>query len=218
VTWERYFGEIARRERLIDDAGVPRCGWIATHTDYDSAPDAPTIERMVLEAEAHKISCAVCKARREYAAMHFAPLPSPPRWWRSHSGSITAFPPWVIPAVIGAIGVGGITAVRVIVALFGASRMSVGMGLAAVGLGIVTGGVAGGSLHSVARALLSKLGEPGDYLTGILLMAGYVAATLAAGALLPGKLAMSAVVLVGLTVIFGLAAARAWRSVFRARS
>jgi hypothetical protein len=216
VTLARYFGEIERRRRLLDAAGVPRCEWIATHVDYDSAPDAPAVERMHDEAQAHAAICPVCKARRDYAEAHFGPRPSFPRWWRV--GSITAFPPWVIPAVVGAIGVGGATALRVIIAVFGPSRIRFAIAIATVGLAILAGGAVGGFVYRMAGALLSKRGGLRHYVTGVVLWAGYVGAFLAMFALWPGQLPTlgprEGIELVGLTVAIGLAGGHAWRRIF----
>jgi len=207
VTWAHYFGEIERRSRLMDAAGVPRCEWMATPRDLD-------------EAQAHQAACPVCKTRRDYANAHFGPRPPFPRWWRSGNGSfsIVALPPWVIPAVFGAVGVGGITAVRVITALFGPTRPSFGIGLVTIGLAILAGSAAGGLLYKMAAAVFPRRSALGEYLTGILLWAGYIGVFLLTFALSPGRIPIQkpsdAMALAGLTVVIGLAGARVWRSIF----
>jgi hypothetical protein len=85
---------------------------------------------------------------------------------------------------------------------------------AALGLGMA-GGAAGGLALSLTRPFLRKLGAPGDYLSGIVAMGGYMGAMLVMFSALPGKPvienASDAILYAVITVGFGLLGAYSWR-------
>jgi hypothetical protein len=210
VTRAEYEAEIERRQRTVNAAGLAQCEWMAAHATFAAAPDVRTVKRLVAEVKAHIATCPICNARNEYAEAHFGTMPAQPRSLGDRLLlALASLPEWSQPAVGGAIGIGGIVALRVVFAAVPAR-----IGLAAIGLGMF-GGAAAGLTFTLTRPLLKRLGTVGDYLTGVVVMAGYMGAFLVMFSVLPGKPLIAspsdAVVYLLITVGFGLFGAHQWR-------
>ena len=125
---------------------------------------------------------------------------------------ISLVPSWLRPAVVGAVLLGGIVLVRILVSL-GSIRGTVTSAAAAVGAAAGAGG-AGGLAYSLTRPTLRKLGRPGDYVTGVVTVAAYmgalaVAAPYAFGeSLIKDRTELSGYAVV--SVVFGLLIGHKW--------
>jgi hypothetical protein len=109
-------------------------------------------------------------------------MPEPPldMWMRAFA-LIGRIPVWALPAVLGAIALGGLVVLR---SLFLIPRLisepaqigGVLVGVLLAALTAAVAGAAGGAVYSLLRPTLAKLGRPGDYLTGVLCVFAYTLA------------------------------------------
>jgi hypothetical protein len=201
MTDAEFQAEVDRRLRAMDAAGLPQCQWL---------PSAGRLSPK--ELLSHLESCPACKARSEYERQHFGPLPARTAFQRVLN-AIFALPDWLQPPAFGALGIGAIVAVRVLLAAV-TGGMRIDLALAALGLGMA-GGAAGGLVFSATRPIFNKLGTVGDYLTGIVATAAYMGSFLVMFSLLPGGKPIiedqrDAVIYAIVTLGFGLFMGHLW--------
>ena len=212
MTQAEYEAEVERRQRVVDEAGLSRCEWLAARKTVSAQPGAGALMRLANEVKAHSATCPTCKARNEYARANFGPMPARPRPPEGPRGFV--LPAWSRPPVFGATAIGAIVALRVIGASLGPRGMPIGIGLAAIGFGMACG-AAGGLVLSATRPALRKLGALGDYLSGVVAMGGYIGAALlmlsALGSKPVIKNGSDAVIFAVIIVGFGLLGAHSWR-------
>jgi hypothetical protein len=122
---------------------------------------------------------------------------------------------WLRPATLGAGLLGGIVLIRVIVALPRLHALGGGLSGAAIAIAAAAGaGAAGGLAYSITRPALQKLGRPGDYLTGIVIVGAYMGALALAAPYAFGERMIKdradLVVFAALSLLFGLVIGHSW--------
>jgi len=212
-----FHAELKRYNEVLDASGLPQCEWVKV---WETAPEPSGSDKEFvrhLEAlETHAEACATCQARDAYAAAHLPPLPELPmglsmRVFVWLGEQMERFPPWLRPAVFGAVMLVGIVTIRALFALpFLLRRPSqlldvFGAVTAAGGAGAV-----GGLVYSATRPALRRLGRPGDYLTGIVAVLGYMGALVLAAPYTFGENIVEAVVFLIVSVFFGLVIGHSW--------
>jgi len=171
---------LAEQDDALDRSGLPVCGWV---TEWSERPDPGNLDQHIAHAERlteHCETCETCLARQRYVDEHLPPLPKPPVFGSARvidflGSSIERFPRLLRPAVVGALILIGIVSLRVAFALpfIFSSPEKLGEALVAV-LAAGAAGACGGLAYSVTRPVLVRLGLVGDYLTGVVVVLGYM--------------------------------------------
>jgi len=171
------------RIEAIRAAGVEDCQWVERRLQGASAHNLKDLQRRLAEVEIHGTSCPTCQRRKAFVAS-LPPLPTPPlpatvRLIGTIIQRVGRLPRWSRPAAWGAIGIGALAVVRVLlmvalgrVALSGALLLLLAQ---AIGLGAY-GGAVGGGAYALVRSPLRRYGRLGDYLTGLACAYSYVLA------------------------------------------
>lgn len=211
----------AERDEALEASGLAACDWVA---DWGSAPlpedgaDA-TLKHFELLHE-HVESCPTCQARQRFIAERFGPLPRYPAggavgltYWVFDR--IESIPGWLRAPVVGALILAAVVAIRVVFAIPRILRSPVELLDLVVALGAAAGaGAAGGMVYSIVRPPLRRLGRPGDYLTGMAVVAGYLGALILAAPIAFGESLVEGtegwIIWAGMSVFFGLVVGHAW--------
>lgn len=165
-----------RRDRVLEESGLPECEWLEENVDEDSVPDWQVLEQ-------HFETCDVCAMRDAYIDEHVGPQPAgllgrALEW-------VFDFPDWLQAATMGIAMVLVAKAGFGIAALLGLGlvRMDVHFALGALLLLVVAvvGGGAGGVVYHLTRRFRER-GTVGHYISSILAVYGYLGALMAMGA------------------------------------
>ena len=208
-----YRAAITEREDALNASGLPECEWVAA---WHEAPQPRKTEEQLARFEAlsaHMKSCPQCIAREQFVTERFGPLPEPPMpAWMRLTGrlgdAVDKLPAWARPAIWGALVVGGMTALRMLVAVRSLvqdpSRALLMLGVLAAAM---AAGAVGGLVYSFAGRPLRHIPRVGPYLAGIVTVAGYMGA-IVLGAALAGQPMMNGgaglVAFVVVTALFGV--------------
>lgn len=169
------------RQEALAASGLPECGWVrrwASEPPPRAAGGRRERERLL---QLHASACPTCIARAAFLRERFPPLPAPPLFGINRALVwLLRRPAWLRPAILGAVLVGGMQAVRELpIAAAGDVRGAL-QALAVVVLSAVAGayvGAVGGLTFSAVRApLRRRLGRAGDVLTGVLCALAYLLA------------------------------------------
>jgi hypothetical protein len=154
----------------------PECEWIRNQERQPVPSGTDALIEFTKSIEKHTKVCPVCIARRNFVEERIGPMPPQSRWMGVF-GMIARVPAWARPAVLGALALGAIVLARILLMLprLLSEPGKVGEALVAV-LAAAGAGAAGGAVYSATRPSLRKLGRPGDYLTGIVCVFGYMGA------------------------------------------
>lgn len=169
-----------RRDRALDESGLPECDWLQDHVDRDSEPDPELIAD-------HMDECDLCAERAAFVEEHVGPPPTGllARAVSRVAARVVELPAWIRSAVAGASVLflwKGIAIVILLGAgLYWGNLQYVLGGLAALGVLALAGG-AGGVAHHLTRPLRAR-GTAGYYASWIVTAYGGVAAVMALGAL-----------------------------------
>jgi hypothetical protein len=167
----------AEREVALRKVGLEPCQWLRAHDEAagDLPPEA--IQRHLKEVESHLRSCAVCRAREEYARKNLQPLPPRGPWWVRRLAFIARLPSWSHPVLLGALFLFGIVGVRMLFVLPLAivhPRELPPMFLA-LGAATAAGGL-GGLAYTILGRPAKRVPLVGPYLAGIVAVSGYCGA------------------------------------------
>jgi hypothetical protein len=214
----RWRAAIAEREAAVKASGLPVCEWVKEWEAQPLPDESRAFVRRVQTLNAHGATCPVCLARVRYAEDRFGPMPPAP----AGTGLVRIFdllerlPPWARPAATGAALLGVIVGGRALLVLpfiSGKPGELLFSGVTAIGAAMAAG-AAGGFAYSATRPILRRLGRPGDYLSGIVCVYGYMTAlALAAPVAFGGRVIKDRSDLVAFTVIstfFGLVIGHSW--------
>ena len=202
---------LVNQERAFHSAGLAPC---PTSASLFVALEAPKADAIVIlkKVETHAASCAQCQAREAFART-LPPLPPPPlRAGARVVGALSAvadrLPAWARPALWGALLIGTIVLLRVVVMLVVAGpswRL-----LSVAGLGLAVGGylgAVGGGTYYLVRPRVRRMGRAAPYVTGIACAVAYLLAFMIPAAIVgeeiardPGGWGIMALV----AVVFGL--------------
>lgn len=156
MTWR---AAVAERQVALAASGLPRCAWVSAW-ENEPTPDRAKKRVQHLKAlEAHSASCGVCRAREEFVAREFPPMPPRPLpawmaalvWIQQRVGRL---PAWLQPVANGALLFLALTAFRVV--LLAPQWLRTPGGWLTAGEGLVAGAAVGaglGALVSVVRAV-----------------------------------------------------------------
>ena len=174
-----YRGALAERQAALKASGLPECEWLRAWEAESRPEKLKRIER-VEALESHLVACATCRAREEFLAERFGPMPEPPLpgWLRligRVNDIIARLPAWARPAAWGALALLLLTMLRVVFALPTLARQphNILVLLGAV-LVAMAGGAAGGLVYSFIGRPLRRVRVAGPYLAGIATVLGYV--------------------------------------------
>ncbi len=176
------------RRRALAASGLPDCDWMREWDGLELPSDAADGIAHLKRAEQHEHSCAICRSRAAFLSERFAPMPPyPAEGWMGVFTLIERIPRPLRPAAVGALALAAVVILRAVwtipavlarPALLGPLLLSVVVAACA--------GAAGGAAYSISRPKLEPLGRAGDYLTGIVCIAAYMAAIAAAAPILFG--------------------------------
>lgn len=182
----------AENDRLREHARLPVCPTRArlesTMADVSSndAPDTATLQKAADALIDHVPTCATCSANQEWERRNLRQLGSFPL--PGMQGILVALasriPSSLLPAILGAIFLGGVVAIRVIFAILGLMIRDPNLGAAAglaraavpAILAAAGAGASGGLVIPLVRPALRKMGAVGDYLTGVVVVEAYIIA------------------------------------------
>ncbi|MDX2120938.1 MAG: helix-turn-helix transcriptional regulator [Gemmatimonadota bacterium] len=196
AAWERIEGPIPRtlarrlewclalaeRDAAIRDAGIPDCEVVAAIVAAQPPAATPQdAEALTRKLDAHATGCAICQQRQAVWDAQ-PPLPPPPLpAWVAIFGRLgevaDRLPPYLRPALWGALAFGAMTLIRVAILLPAGSISRAPQAAAAVGFAVLAGGYGGaigGIAHHLARRWSLTWGRAGDFFTGVI-VAGAVA-------------------------------------------
>jgi hypothetical protein len=220
---------LAENNKRLEASGLPECEWmrnvpavIQNPWTADLANAKKELEEFDKRAEVHQQECPLCNARRAYAEKHLEPLPPFP-----DSNIVVRVsdrtPDWLLPVLIGAVGLGGIVLLRLLYLLtflfihwpgLVPALERFGMALLAV-LAAAAAGAAGGLAVSLSRPLLKHLGALGDYMTGIVAAFAYLSALVVVSPLAFNEALAGEPtdwrVIAGLSALIGVAMTFGWR-------
>lgn len=116
MTWR---AAAAQRRAALATSGLPECGWVAA---WEREPPATSTKKQLRRLEAftkHAAACPTCRAREQYVAERFPPMPPRPlTGWLAIVGwfkeRIDRLPAWLRPAAWGAVIFFAMTAIRVV--------------------------------------------------------------------------------------------------------
>ena len=214
----RWKGAVAERKHALDASGLPYCAWLAELENKELPAGEVEMAREMERVERHMATCPTCRAREAFVNERFGPMPPPPAAGGvlgTVVGQVDRFPKWAQPAAFGALFIGGMTIVRMVVLLPRLFRHP--QQLPSVLLAIVAAmgaGASGGLVYSAARGPTRRLGRAGDYLLGVICMYTYLGiaalvAPIAFGrALVRDRLEFNVFLVVGLG--FGLLIGHSW--------
>ena len=214
----RWRGAVAERLAALDASGLPSCEWIAEWDEQKPPPSDAAAPRELARFERHIAQCPTCVARETFVNERFGPMPPAPTAGGvlgTVVGQVDRLPKWAQPAAFGALFIGGMTIVRMVVLLPRLFRHP--QQLPSVLLAIVAAmgaGASGGLVYSAARGPTRRLGRAGDYLLGVICMYTYLGiaalvAPIAFGrALVRDRLEFNVFLVVGLG--FGLLIGHSW--------
>lgn len=203
----------------IEAAGLPACTW-EPESDASSLADFDGVSAMLKRIEQHAADCPVCQARERYIREHCPALPEPYKppltrlvlWIARHP-----LPRWLRPAALGAAALFLIVAARMLFTVVGYTLGGKfpGFGGMLPALLAATGaGAFGGLAYSAVRPTLRRLGRPGDYLTGIVCVTGYMAALAVVAPIAFGEEIAETkadwAIMLAFSVFFGLVVGYSW--------
>jgi hypothetical protein len=158
-----------QRTQALMASGLPECDYIRA---WDAAPiptSAAARTRDIEKATAHMEGCPVCLARTRFLEERFGAMPELPLpGWMRMVAWIDRLPQGVRPAVVGALILAGLVAVKILLAVpelvNNPGRLR---GAFLEMLVAASAGAIGGFAYTVARPTLRGLGRVGDYLAGV---------------------------------------------------
>ena len=187
-----YRAAIAERQAALSASGLPECAWVR---DWEAAPQPEKLDARLAHLESlnsHAASCLTCRARDEFVAARFGPLPEAPipAWlqgFRRMNDMIGRLPEWARPAAWGALALGALTSIRVVLFFPRLARTpgSIYVPLAAI-LAASGAGAVGGLVYYFVGRPLRRVPVAGPYFAGIASVLGYMGA-IALGAAAMGK-------------------------------
>ena len=228
LKWE---ADEAQRDRAATEAGYARCPWVEEWgVDTDVSLSLDEMERRTADLDAHEKDCTACKSRRAFLEARFPdasrfPIGFLPRVLGALGSAAAKVPRPLRPPVIGAAALAGIVIVpSAPFVLFFLLRdvqhaaATLVQWISAVGLASAFG-ASGGVMFAIVRPITRHLGGVGDYLTGIASAFGYLAALFWAMPKVDPEMEDSLpldhpfpwVVVVLLSVVFGLAGTYGWK-------
>jgi hypothetical protein len=98
-----YLVAMKRRDRAIEAARLPECGWVTQRFKRPDAVDDADFRREMNEWDFHSAGCGTCQAREDYIDTHLGPEPEMPLprslvVFMAISRPLEAFPGWSHPA------------------------------------------------------------------------------------------------------------------------
>lgn len=202
---------IEENERALEAAGHGPCQESLVLLNRFHAPGADPMAT-VKAFEAHAAACRQCQAREAFART-LPPLPDPPssptgRAFNAFVAFTERLPGWARPAVWGAVLIGAIVMVRVLITMLRAGPSWRLLELGALGLaaGAYLGAVGGITYHFV-HPRARRLGRLAPYVTAIACALAYMFAFLMPAALMGQDVASDPVDWVAagvIAVFFGL--------------
>ena len=159
------------RAQLLRAEGVDECAWINAHFQGLDLGNRKAVEARLASANLHAAECPLCRRRAELLSS-LPPVPPPPlsagaAAFAAVAGRLHALPRWARPAAVGALLLGGMTALRVLI-VRGLS-LSVHELVAVLGAIVLGGygGLVGGVAYMLVRHRTRPWGTAGHYATGV---------------------------------------------------
>ena len=176
--WFRVHVDADGRQKALTASGIPECKWMQDVADPDPQ-DIDDIDEFVAQLAAHEKTCATCQARKAVLDKFGEPPEMPMPLWVRVIQSIThfadRFPPWARPAVWGALFMGTLAIIRVIVLLPSAFSNPRAL-LVALGAFVAASaaGAIGGLTYGFVGRPLKRVRVIGPHLAGIVAAIGYL--------------------------------------------
>ena len=169
---------LAERENALKTSGLSECSWQLAQSKAAPPTNPAEFQRFAKAISEHIAACDVCIARARFEEEHFGPMPEYPQaTWLRVVGLLNRVPSLLRPALIGALFLGGIVSIRIVLAFPTLLRQpdhllqAIAAVLAAAGAGAF-----GGLAYSLTRPTLRKLGSAGAYLSGVVCVVAYLGA------------------------------------------
>jgi hypothetical protein len=212
------------RRLALEQSGLPTCAWAEGFV----MPEGGSIDESIQarkQLDAHVEACSTCLQRVRFVEQRF---PAPKPLLGPVMGAIAALtlriPRFLRPAAAGAallcIIVGG-RALLTLPALLSSGAWKELVTMAPLALLAAAGaGASGGLMYSATQPLALRLGAAADYVSGIAAVAGYFAGMIVLGPyafgepVFPVDDRFDVWVLVGLSIVFGLALGHGLRGGF----
>ena len=170
----RTFCAQKKLELAMEAANIPHCEWM--DRESTTLPDPGEMRAYLQRIKSHAASCAVCKARHDFASQ-YGGAPAIPRLQLIDLpfAAIAKLPEWSWPAVLGASLLAALTAARMLFLwpiAFGS--LSNARESAFIIFAAAAAGASGGLMYSAVHKPFRKLGAAGSYLTGIACAHSYI--------------------------------------------
>jgi hypothetical protein len=211
-----WLAAVAEREEALRASGLPECAWMQTYEGEPLPDDPDPLLKHIETGNRHVETCEVCVARDRFVVERFGPMPPMPQpGWMRLFAWFERVPSWARPAAVGAVILGAMTSVRILLALPVVFSVPAKLGEALIAVFAAAGaGAVGGFAYTLTRPTLGRLGRIGDYLTGIVCVFSYTGALALVAPVAFGERVIedqaSLIIFVVVSAFFGLVVGHTW--------
>ena len=176
---------VAERQAALASSGLPECTWVARWMDA-TPPQGNAAQRAHFDAlRRHAAVCPHCTARARFVEQNFPPMPDLPvpptlRALRAAGTALRRLPQWLRATVVGSVGIGALTIVRIAGMAVGGEGPAPVDALLLIGGSFIVGaylGAVAGITYAIVRDPLRRIGRLGDYIAGIMCVWAYLLAS-----------------------------------------